>query len=283
MNYILLSVSMLSIVLQNGLFNTVSKRKLKDKFDTFHYNLWLYLICFVLFAALSFGTKISLFSVLLGLLFGIVTMLSNFYKMTALSKGPMHITVLITTSSMIIPAMSGAIMFGESFSLGKALAILLLIFFIYVSLKKDKDSRLNKKWIIYCILAFVFQGIIGIVQKIHQTSKHKDELLVFLAAAFLFSCIFSMFIARGAKEKLRFTKTEYIFAIICGICTFTMNYINLKLSGVLSTQLFFPLVNGGAIILTSIVSVVIFKEKMSKQQIIGLIGGLGSLILICLL
>lgn len=283
MNYILLSISMLSVVLQNGLFNTVSKNKLKNKFDTFRYNSWLYLICFVLFALLSLGSKFSLFSVLLGLIFGIITMLSNFCKITALGKGPMHITILVTTSSMIIPAMSGAIMFGERFSIGKALAILLLIFFIYISLKKDKDAEFNRQWIIYCVLAFVFQGIIGIIQKIHQSSSHKDELMIFLAVAFLFSCAFSGVISKRGKTELKFSKTEYTFAAICGVCTFLMNYINLKLSGLIPSQIFFPLVNGGAIILTSIVSVVIFKEKMNKQQLIGLIGGLVSLILICLL
>ena len=266
-NYILLSVSMFSIVLQNGLFNTVSKKKFKTRFDTFHYNAWLDLICFLLFAVLAIGSKISVYSVVLGLIFGIVTMFSNFFKMTALSKGPMHITILITTASMIIPAMSGAIMFGESFSIGKALAIMLLIFFIYISLKKDKGAQLNKQWILYCALAFVFQGTIGIIQKIHQTSAHKEELLVFLAAAFVFSFIFSLFMAKGGKTKLNFSKREYIFAAICGVCTFLMNYINLKLSGILPTQLFFPLVNGGAIILTSIVSVVIFKEKIDAIKL----------------
>lgn len=283
MNYILLSISMLSIVLQNGLFNSVSKRKLKNKFDTLRYNSWLYLICFILFVIFALGTKISLFSVLLGLAFGIVTMLSNFYKMSALAKGPMHITVLITTSSMIIPAMSGAIMFGEEFSLAKAIAILLLIFFIYISLKKDRDTELNKLWIVYCVLAFVFQGIIGIIQKIHQSSAHKDELMIFLAVAFLFSCVFCGIISKKGKTQFKFSTMEYIYAAVCGVCTFSMNYINLKLSGLIPSQIFFPLVNGGAIILTSAVSVVIFKEKMNKQQIIGLLGGIVSLILICLL
>ncbi|MBP3703848.1 MAG: EamA family transporter [Lachnospiraceae bacterium] len=133
------------------------------------------------------------------------------------------------------------------------------------------------------VLAFVFQGIIGIIQKIHQSSSHKNELMIFLAVAFLFSCIFSGVISKGGKSEFKFSKTEYTFAVICGVCTFLMNYINLKLSGLIPSQIFFPLVNGGAIILTSIVSVVIFKEKMNKQQLIGLIGGLVSLILICLL
>ncbi len=283
LNYILLSVSMLSIVLQNGLFNSVSKTKLKTKYDRFNYNSWLYLICFLMFAALCIGKAVTLFSILLGLAFGIATMLSNYSKITALGKGPMHITVLITTSSMIIPALSGVVLFGEKFSVGKAFAIFLLIFFIYISLKKDKNATYNKSWVIYCALAFVFQGIIGIIQKIHQSSNHKDELFVFLAVSFLFSCIFSKCLSQGGKERLKFTKKEYAFAFVCGICTFTMNYINLKLSGVMPSQIFFPLVNGGSIVLTSLVSLFVFKEKLDRKQMIGLIGGIVSLVLICIL
>jgi multidrug transporter EmrE-like cation transporter len=61
-----------------------------------------------------------------------------------------------------------------------------------------------------------------------------------------------------------------------------MNYINLKLSGLLPSQLFFPLINGSAIILSSLSSVFIFKESLSKKQVVGLVGGILSLIAICL-
>ena len=61
-----------------------------------------------------------------------------------------------------------------------------------------------------------------------------------------------------------------------------MNYINLKLSGLLPSQLFFPLVNGSAIVLSSLSSVFIFKERITKKQVVGLVGGLLSLIAICL-
>lgn len=210
-------------------------------------------------------------------------MLSNFYKITALSKGPMHITILVTTSSMIIPAMSGVLFFKEAFSVGKLFAIMLLIVFIYVSLKKDKGSELNRQWTIYCILAFIFQGVVGIIQKVHQASVYKNELFVFLAVAFLFSFVFARLMSNGKKGKLEFSKTEYSYAFICGLCVFAMNFINLKLSGILPTQIFFPLVNGGAVVLTSIVSAVIFKEKMNRRQLVGIIGGLVSLILICIL
>lgn len=285
MNYILLSASILSTVLQNSLSNTVSKSRLKGKYDTFRYNSFLYFISFILFSILALlsGTAVSVYSVLLGLLFGILTMFANFCKLTALSKGFMHITVLVTTSSMIIPTLSGAIFFHERFNFGKVVAMLLLIFFIYISLKKDSNSTISKGWTFNCILAFLFQGLIGIVQKIHQVSVHKDETVVFLAAAFLFSCLFSRVLSGGQNSGFSFTKTEYILAAVCGLCTFAMNYINLELTGLLPTQVLFPLLNGSSIILTSVISIVIFKEQTGLKQIIGIVGGLASLILICVL
>ena len=73
-----------------------------------------------------------------------------------------------------------------------------------------------------------------------------------------------------------------LLAIICGICTYGMNLLNLKLSGLLPSQLFFPLVNGSAIVFSSLISVTVFKEHISKKQTAGLIGGIISLIMICL-
>jgi multidrug transporter EmrE-like cation transporter len=61
-----------------------------------------------------------------------------------------------------------------------------------------------------------------------------------------------------------------------------MNFLNLRLSGLLPSQLFFPVINGSAIILSSLASIVIFKERLNKKQIIGLCGGILSLVAICL-
>jgi len=60
-----------------------------------------------------------------------------------------------------------------------------------------------------------------------------------------------------------------------------MNFLNLRLSGLLPSQLFFPLVNGSAIVLSSLMSVLLFKEHLSKKQTVGLVGGIASLIVMC--
>ena len=276
--FLILSIS--SIVLQNGIFNSVCKKHLKTNDDIYKFNIFVYAVCILIFGILTLNGSLSLYTVLLGVLFGVVTALSNLYKMLALSKGPMHITLLITTSSMIIPTLSG-VFFGEKFSLFKLLLVLILIYFIYLSIGKSKEGKINKSWGICCLLTFILMGSIGIIQKIHQTSSHKSEISGFLFVSFFISLIIS---GLRVKDKKNFKDMKNLIplAMICGGCTFGMNYINLKLSGLLPSQLFFPLINGSAIILSSLMSMIVFKERLSKKQTVGLVGGIICLIAICL-
>jgi len=241
----------------------------------------MYAVCIVLFGIGALGGQVSFFTIVLGFLFGVITALSNFYKMCALTSGPMHITLLVTTSSMIIPTMSG-VFFGERFSLSKLILVVILIGFIYLSFDKTDNKKTNKKWWLFCALAFFFQGSIGVLQKIHQFSEYKGELNGFLLVAFICSLIYSRIRTKKSYREVGFRKKHIIFAIVCGVCTYTMNFLNLRLSGLIPSQLFFPIVNGSAIVLSSLMAVVIFKEKLSKKQLIGLVGGIISLIMICI-
>ena len=273
-------ISISSMVLQNSLFNNICKKELTTNDHIYRFNMIMYAVCIALFGIAVFGGQVSFFTIALGLLFGVITALSNFYKMCALTSGPMHITLLVTTSSMIIPTMSG-IFLGERFSPLKLVMVVILIGFIYLSFDKTDNKKTNRKWLFFCVLAFLFQGSIGVLQKIHQFSEYKGELNGFLLVAFVCSLIYSRIRARKSYRELKFRKKHIVFAIVCGVCTYIMNFLNLRLSGLLPSQLFFPLVNGSAIVLSSLMSVLLFKEHLSKKQTVGLVGGIASLIVMC--
>ena len=215
-----------------------------------------------------FKGSLSLFTVLLGVIFGIMTALRNVYNMQALANGPLNITLLITTSSTIIPTLSG-IFFGERFSLMKLIVVIFLIGFIYISLEKDSESRINKKWFSFAILTFLAQGTVGVLQKVHQASAYKEEARGFLFVAFILAYIYNRILVKGDIKQLNFQRKHIFFAVICGLCTFCMNYLNLKLSGMLPSQLFFPLANGGSMVFSQIMAVVIFKKIPIKKTTVG--------------
>lgn len=281
MTSILTIISITSMVLQNSLFNNVCKKELKTNNQIYYFNIFVYSVCILIFGILLINSTLSAYTLILGIVFGVITALSNLYKMLALGKGPMNITLLVTTSSMIIPTLSG-VFFGERFSPMKLLTVAILIVFIYISLDKGNDAKINKKWILYCALAFIFQGTVGVLQKVHQASIHRDEVSGFLFMAFICSLLYNRIRIKGGTKNLSFSKKNILLALVCGLCAFCMNFLNLKLSGLLPSQLFFPIVNGSAIILSSVVSVIIFKEHPTKKQVVGLVGGILSLIAICL-
>jgi len=276
----LIIASLTSMVTQNCVFNKVCKKNLKNSIQIDSYNVIPYTVCSIVFGVMLLGGKISLFTVLLGLVFGIVTAIGTFYRLMALTVGPMHVTLLITTSSMIIPALSG-VFFGEGFSFPKLIAIFVLLFFIYLSLEKSGGKRVNLRWFLYCLLAFLNQGLVGVLQKIHQSSPHKQEVAGFLFVSFLCAVLFCFVRTRGSLDKSVYNGKNMMLGVICGACIFGANFINLQLSGMLPSQLFFPLINGSSIVITSLISVIFFKERLSKRQTVGLIGGILSLIAIC--
>lgn len=277
----LLGLSILSSVTQNCIFNRVSKKDLATSSHIYYFNTITSFICLLIFGTMLLFGKISLFTVLLGVVFGVMTALRNVYNMKALAVGPMNITLMITTSSTIIPTLSG-VFFGERFSLTKLALVFVLIAFIYLSLQNGEQKAMNKKWFLFVMLTFFTQGLVGVLQKVHQNSVYREEASGFLFVTFLLACLFNRSRVKEKVKELNFGKKQILFALICGLCTFTMNFLNLKLAGVLPSQIFFPVVNGGSMVLSQIMSVVMFKEIPTKKQIVGLAGGIATLIAICI-
>ena len=70
-----------------------------------------------------------------------------------------------------------------------------------------------------------------------------------------------------------------IFVLI-GVSTAANHKLNLYLSGVLPSAVFFPAVNGGPLVLASLTAFIFFKERLSKKQWIGLLIGTAAVFLL---
>ena len=57
--------------------------------------------------------------------------------------------------------------------------------------------------------------------------------------------------------------------------------MNIYLSGVLDSAMFFPTVNGVGLILSTVSALVIFKEKIQPLKWVGIVVGLVSVVLLC--
>lgn len=227
--------------------------------------------------------KVSGFTLLLAVFFGIITAVYQVVNLKALELGPVSYTTVIISLSTLIPALSGAIFWKEKLGIAQIVGMVLLVICLFLSVDfRDKEKKASVAWLIYCLIAFVCAGGIGVMQKIHQTSNYKSEVNAFLIVAFLCSFIYSgiLFLwIYGMNRKSAVTKSTKeatskwwlwgILLIVSGVAIALNNKLNLILSGLMDSAVFFPLVNGGGLVLTTLAGVIFFKEKLSVLQWIG--------------
>ena len=236
----------------------------------------------------------STFTVVLGLLFGLAISLGEIFMIKALRSGPMSFTMVIVSCSTVFTALSGFFFFEEKIGVFQLVGIAFMLgSFVFATEKKDGDKKGGFVWLLFSFLAFFCSGAIGFMQKTHQTSElHKGEINSFLIISFVVSFAFALALAlismnkegNGLVEKKNGKVYWLLLAIMVasGICVAANHKFNLALSGEIPSAVFFPIVNGGNLVLTTLAALIVFKEKLTKRQWIGVILGIASVLFLCM-
>jgi len=295
-NYLILAVSMFA-----ALFASVIKKYSTESFESkkimrFLFNSVVTLTCAASLFVISLTSglpEISVFTFLTGILFGFITAVQFFFSLMAYESGPFSYTSVIVSLSTIIPVLSGSLIWGESIATVQivGMALMLLCFVLSVDFSKS-EKKTSPIWFLYVFITFAATGFIGVMQKWHQKSEYKAELDGFLIIAFMTAFVFSsigtvvsLLKAKSKNEctniKKDITLLATLLMVCCGICAAANNKMNLFLSGVMDSATFFPVVNGGGMILSALASLIIFKEKLTTQKWIGIAIAVVAVILIC--
>ena len=238
----------------------------------------------------GFG-EASRFTILLGLLFGAVTAFQGITNVLAFGCGPMSYTTVIISFSTLISALSGVMFFGESMGWAQIVGIVLMLGSFVLAVKKgtEAEKKANLKWFVICLAAFAATGGIGVMQKVHQSSTYSAELNAFLIVAFLSSAFFCAIFTIALRKKNTESKSHsrgalwimLAIMLVSGASVAINNKFNLYLSGVMDSAVFFPIVNGGGLILTTLAAVLLFRERLSKKQWVGMACGIVAVVFLC--
>ncbi len=233
------------------------------------------------------------YSLLLGILFGICTTAAQYLYMRAFSYGNVSVVTFIYSCGFLLPTAAGTVIWSEVLSVPVIIGcLLLLVSFLLCAKKttgdngKSQSCFRNPKGVLYAFGAMCCSGMLGILQKLHQTSAEKDALGTFLCTAFGVSALISGLIAVFPHHNKNVSGTEckphriLFTAIVCGICIGIANHVNLILSGALPAALVFPITNGGVVVLSALVGRVVFRERLSPSALSGIILGIISVIII---
>lgn len=202
----------------------------------------------------------------------------------ALMKGPMALTSLIVSYSVVIPCFFGIFYWDEKLSSLQICGLVLLCISILLLRKKDSSLVFKKHWFLCLASTFVANGICSVVQKFHQTAypgEYCNEFTVYnLAFIFLVFLIASIVKKAGSKPEGKKEKEKIRFSALAGVCMGIANYLTLVLSAQENASVLFPLITVFTMIVNYIVSRFMFKEKLSLIQLGGIALGIASVVLL---
>lgn len=258
-----------------------ARKYISDVTDSICFNGIIYFFASIIFA---YTLKCSPPVIAYAFMFGLFTVIFQLCYIQAMRCGNISITVLIVNSGMIIPIFVSALFFDEKFGMLKLLGILAI--FVALGLNTQKNViKFNLKWILYAITSFLMTGCLSVCQQLFGKSAWHNERAAFVAWSYLLATIisFALYIILKPKYKKNSGGIKAA-AVRYGLCTGVFlgafQFLNTKAIATLDAGLLFPVYNGGTLILTTVMGVLLFKDKLTKNQIASIIVGIIGIIII---
>tara|TARA_B100000035_G_scaffold43645_2_gene32627 strand:- start:21337 stop:22206 length:870 start_codon:yes stop_codon:yes gene_type:complete len=187
--------------------------------------------------------------------------------------------------SMIIPIIIGIILLNEEVTFNKILGISFAFVAIFLSSIGDRKYSLNKNHLIIIVLLFIGQGLAdGILNWAQEFILNGSNMNLFFAVTFLaagFSGLLFLFF-KLSSQKVKIEPKSIIWGIVLGIPNYlTLLYFVKSLkSELFSSSEIFPIINIGVIIFCTIFSIILFRERVSIYNWLGVILGVFSIVII---
>ena len=217
--------------------------------------------------------SISLKSWIFLILSGLATGASWLCYFRALQIGDINKVVPIDKSSTVLTVLLALIFLGEKITALKILAIILILIGTFLMIEKkenvNKESK-NKSWLLYAVLSAVFASLTSILAKIGIENVESNLGTALRTGVVLIMACLIVFIKGKQTQIKQIPKNEFLFICLSGVATGAswLCYYKALKDGLASVVV--P-IDKLSIIVSIAFSAIVFKEKLSKKALLGLL------------
>ena len=238
----------------------------------------------LLFAIMAIpGFTFHLPTVIFGLAYGASLCLSMYAGYKALCLGPMALSSMLVSFSIVLPLLWGITFGGETLSGLKYIALaLLFVAIISTNLDKIKGGGKETKyglWLTFVGITFLCNGVGSILQKQHQTFYPELYSREFMFFAMLFCSVIFTAIAltKLSPSDIKSTKGKH-FGLISGFCNGMASFLTLVLAGFENASILFPIISAGTVLSALLCGRFVFKEKLKINHYVALVVGIVAIV-----
>lgn len=187
--------------------------------------------------------------------------------------------------SLFISLSAAYFLFNEHFDRYKEVGVVFGFAAIVFTMYRKSDRVSSKKSWLYLLLVFLGFGIVDVLFKMvsqNTSAPYTTSLFIIYCIAFVLSLIYLAYLVISKKTKLQLI--NFFCGCILGIFNFgnILFYLNAHREMSENPSTVFAAMNMGVIIAGSLIGVLVFREKLSKWNYLGLTLALVAIILITL-
>ena len=289
LEYLLILVAIVMFTIQTISFKEFNKNLMKNLDSYFLFNFIYFSLAVLVFVAFNREwEQIQLLTLVLSSAFGLLFLATILLYMKAMELGPLSFSTLLFSMALLVPVVSGALFLDEPVNWLQAIGLLLLIFTF--SLARQSTARDDKKpslrWLLLIIAACLGNGFLMTLSKVHQAAYPGIDVEEFLIIGFSTAALVSLalFLVRRSREgsDIRHLRQKRFAAVaaVAGLTTGLGNLAALILAGRIPAIIQFPMTSGGLVILATLLSSWLYRERITRRTVTGLAIGLLALVLL---
>lgn len=254
-----------------------------------------YVVCTVL--SILLGLSKNVFTViegtstaaLIGVISGVFYLMGFVLLQVNIRRNGMMLAGLFMRLGVLVPLLMAIVVFKERPRIIEIIGMVIAILAIFViNLEKtdggsssnntERSSDKSSKAIYLLLLLLIVGGLTDSFANIHDKMGNRacsDQLLLITFAVALLSSIVMAFV-----KKQSFRIKDFAIGMIVGLPNyFCSRFLLLSLSK-LKAIVVYPIYNIATILLISLCGIIIFREKLTKNRLIGIIMVLTALVLL---
>ena len=218
--------------------------------------------------SISSGVKLSAsaspaFAILLAIIAGTISYICIYILQLSTARNGSAMTITFNKVGVMIPAILSVAFFGEVPSSMQIIGVIIaMLSIVMVYFKKEEASIITLKLALFGTL--FFGGFSDFLSKIYEYYGTEQFQGLFIFYLYLFSAVLA-FIAMMKKNR-KIKRSDVIFGLITGVPAQFISQFLLKALTTVPAFIVFPLFSVGAILLVNLINLLVFKEKLSKQQ-----------------
>lgn len=216
----------------------------------------------------GFKITITPFSVLLAFISAVSGIMMLYFSLKAFSVANLSVySVFSMLGGMILPFLLGVCFYNEELSPLKIACCVLIVLAVLLNIQKGENG---KKALLYYMAVFVLNGMAGVISKIHQSSGYPiTDSTGFTFLINIISVIICAIWLLVKYKNIPIVKGKnLLYSSGYGVLNGVGNLFLLIALSNLPASVQYPLVTGGVMVFSTVISV-LQKEKLTKKDYIA--------------